>query len=193
MSSVLLTRSCNRLREAFQLTVNHGVRIINTDVDIRRTPNMTTKTLEQKIAQIEAEEKIRRLIFEYAFHLDMNHPKVVLPMKRRWMASVPTSREPAITFQISASTSPPRLKRLSVRFFMRGIAMRARGPIRIFMVSTMMSLFSKTANGFSSAVNCAPRARGIFTSRKHCQSVVLECRTKPSRPTGPFGLNTARR
>ena len=41
---------------------------------------MTTKTLEQKVAQIEAEEKIRRLIFDYAFHLDMNHPKEMVEL-----------------------------------------------------------------------------------------------------------------
>jgi hypothetical protein len=41
---------------------------------------MSTKTLEQKVAQIEAEEKIRRLIFDYAFHLDMNHPKEMVEL-----------------------------------------------------------------------------------------------------------------
>ena len=41
---------------------------------------MSAKTLEQKVEQILAEEKIRRLIFDYAFHLDMNHPKEMVEL-----------------------------------------------------------------------------------------------------------------
>lgn len=36
---------------------------------------MNSQALEQKVNQIIAEEAIKRLIFDYAFHLDMNHPK----------------------------------------------------------------------------------------------------------------------
>jgi len=36
---------------------------------------MSSQTLEQKVDQIIAEAAIKRLIFDYAFHLDMNHPK----------------------------------------------------------------------------------------------------------------------
>jgi ketosteroid isomerase-like protein len=36
---------------------------------------MSSESLEQKLDRIVAEGAIKRLIYDYAFHLDMNHPK----------------------------------------------------------------------------------------------------------------------
>lgn len=36
---------------------------------------MNTKSSDQKVEQLIAEAEIRRLIYDYAFHLDMNHTK----------------------------------------------------------------------------------------------------------------------
>lgn len=35
---------------------------------------MTSAALEQTLDQLQSADEIRRLIYEYAFHLDMNHP-----------------------------------------------------------------------------------------------------------------------
>lgn len=35
---------------------------------------MNTQTIEQKVNRLIAEEEIKRLISDYAYHLDMNHP-----------------------------------------------------------------------------------------------------------------------